>query len=283
MDDAYTYGQIAAANALSDVYAMGGRPVTAMNILCFPIDDRGPEEAAEIIAGGASKVQEAGAVLVGGHSVQDSEPKFGMSVTGLIDPEHVASNAGAKPGDLIVLTKPLGVGIIATAARADACNPVVYQSAVECMKSLNAPAGAVMALLGIGDNLPVHAATDITGFGVLGHLLNVARGSHVSLRLWGSSLPTIAGVDTLIEAGLLTGGSVANRDYSANSVAFASDVHTNYVELLADPQTSGGIAIVVAPDSVDRLRTELLAHGALVADVIGEVLEPGEVEIEVCN
>ncbi len=281
VDDPYTFGQIAAANALSDVYAMGGRPVTAMNILCFPIDERGPQEAGEIIAGGADKLQEAGAILVGGHSVQDSEPKFGMSITGLVHPEHVASNAGAQPGDLIVLTKPVGVGIIATAARADACDAAIYLRAIECMRSLNSPAGLSMTSLGIGTGLPVHAATDITGFGVLGHLLNVARGSDVSLRLWAGSLPFINGVEKLISAGMVTGGSVANREYTSTSVTYSSAVHEYQIELLTDPQTSGGIAIIVAPDSVEQLRSTLMAKGAIIAAVIGEVIPNSGCKLEV--
>jgi selenide,water dikinase len=283
VDDPYTFGQIAAANALSDIYAMGGRPLTAMNILCFPIDERGPQEAADIIAGGASKVAEAGAMLVGGHSVQDAEPKFGMAVTGLIHPGHVASNAGAQYGDLVVLTKPLGVGIIATAARADVCDSSVLQAGVQCMTALNSPAGRAMNELGIGPDLPIHAATDITGFGVLGHLLNIARASSVTIRLWADSLPVLPGVPALIHAGMVTGGAAANREFTDNVVHYDDNVSVVDRDILADPQTSGGLAIVVAPNQVNRLQQSLLESGAIIAVVIGEVTAKSKYPIEVCK
>lgn len=272
VDDAYLYGQIAATNALSDVYAMGGRPITAMNIVCYPIKERGPEELLNILRGGADKVAEAGASLVGGHSVQDLEPKFGLSVTGVIDPDHVATNAGARPGDVIVLTKPLGTGIIATAAKYDDCPPDILDGAAIGMTSLNAGAAGAMRDLGIGPSDPVHAATDITGFSLLGHLYHMARASAVAIRITANSVPVYPGAVELAEKGNVTAGGKANLEYLGADLIHQTKLESSKLAVLADPQTSGGLAICVAPAHVGDLLALLASAGTLAMAVIGEVI-----------
>ncbi len=272
VDDPYLFGQIAAANSLSDVYAMGGRPLTAMNILCFPIRERGPEELAEILRGGAEKVAEAGAALVGGHSIEDDEPKFGLSVTGLIDPAHIATNAGARPGDVIVLTKPIGAGIVTTSAKFEECPPETLALACRNMATLNAAASLAMQTVGIGAELPVHAATDVTGFSLLGHLYHLAKASGVGIALNCAAVPLLPGVRELAAAGNVTRGGKSNRAYLADAVAGTPDVLENWLDLLTDPQTSGGLAICVAEDSVPRLLAELQARGVATRAVIGQIV-----------
>ena len=272
VDDPYLFGQIAAANSLSDVYAMGGKPLTAMNILCFPIRERGPEELAEILRGGAEKVAEAGASLVGGHSIEDDEPKFGLSVTGLIDPAHVATNAGAKPGDVIVLTKPLGTGIVTTAAKFGECDPKILALACRNMATLNANASLAMQAVGIGADLPVHAATDITGFSLLGHLYHLAKASGIGIELNAAAIPFLPNVREMAAAGNVTRGGKANRAYLSDAVKGAPALLENWLDLLTDPQTSGGLAICVAPDSLPRLLTELETRNVATRAVIGRVV-----------
>ncbi len=206
VDDPYLFGQIAATNSLSDVYAMGGVPVTAMNILCYPIKERDPEELIRILQGGADKVVEAGASLVGGHSVVDAEPKYGLSVTGTIDPDHVATNAGARPGDVIVLTKPIGTGIIATAAKFGESSAESFEAAARGMTTLNAGAAEAMRSIGIGANEAIHAATDITGFSLIGHLYHMAKASGCAIRITTGSVPLYPGVLDLAEKGNTTAG-----------------------------------------------------------------------------
>ena len=272
VDDPYLFGQIAAANSLSDVYAMGGIPLTAMNIVCFPIRERGPEELTEILRGGAEKVAEAGAALVGGHSIEDDEPKFGLSVTGRIDPAYIATNAGAKPGDVIILTKPLGTGIVTTAAKFEECPPETFAAASRSMAALNANASLAMQAVGIGPDLPVHAATDITGFSLLGHLYHLAKASGVGIELDCAAVPLLPSVRELAAAGHLTGGGKANRAYLADAVKGSADLLEYWLDLLTDPQTSGGLAICVAADSVPRLLAELEARNVATRAVIGRVI-----------
>ena len=281
VDDPYLFGQIAAANSLSDVYAMGGRPLTAMNILCFPIRERGPEELAEILRGGAEKVAEAGAALVGGHSVEDDEPKFGLSVTGLIDPAHVATNAGARPGDVIILTKPIGAGLVTTAAKFEACPPETFALACRNMATLNAAASSAMQTVGIGPDLPVHAATDITGFSLLGHLYHLAKASGVGIELDRAAVPLLPYVWELAAAGYVTRGGKANRAYLSEAVSLRSGLPEAWLDLLTDPQTSGGLAICVAADCVSRLLTELEARGVGTRAVIGRVIASDAPKISV--
>jgi len=272
VDDPYVFGQIAAANSLSDVYAMGGRPITVMNIVCFPIRDRGVDELGEIMRGGADKTAESGAALVGGHSVEDPEPKFGLSVTGLVDPRHIATNAGARPGDRIVLTKPLGTGIVTTAAKFDECPDGLLETACRSMATLNAGASAAMRAVGIGPDLPVHAATDITGFALLGHLYHLARASGVAVEVENGAIPVLPQVDQLAASGNVTRGGKENAAYLSNILRVDSSVSPDRLSVLLDPQTSGGLAICVAEDAVARLLEELSARGVETRAVIGRVV-----------
>lgn len=244
VDDPYAYGAIAAANALSDVYAMGGRPVTVMNIACFDPAAAPPEVWAAVLQGAYDKTREAGAVVVGGHSVEDTQPKFGLSVTGLIDPRRVLSNSEAKPGDSIWLSKPLGTGIVTTAAKNDACPEEELTAAVETMATLNRAASeAALAM-------EARCATDITGFGLAGHLFNVARASGVGLEIDARALPVLPGVERMVDEGMTTGGARRNREYLGDRLQYGPDVPAWLQALVVDPQTSGGLA-VFSPDEVE--------------------------------
>jgi selenide,water dikinase len=237
VDDPYAYGAIAAANAFSDVYAMGGRPLTVLNIACFNPAAAPPEVWAAILRGAFDKTTEAGAVVMGGHTVEDNEPKFGLSVTGIVDPHLMFANTEAKPGDGIWLSKPLGTGIIATAAKYQQCDHGVLQRAIESMSELNRAASEA------GLRAGVRCATDITGFGLAGHLLNVAIGSGVAIDLDAASLPLLDGVEELIGLQMTTGGSQKNRAFLAERLQFANDVPEYLQEVILDPQTSGGLAL----------------------------------------
>lgn len=268
VDDPYVYGQIAAANSLSDVYAMGGRPITVMNILCFPINDRPVEELAAILRGGADKIAESGAALVGGHSVDDPEPKYGLSVTGLIDPNHITTNSGAQPGDAIVLTKPLGTGIITTAAKFDECPPDVLKAACESMAKLNAGASRAMTAVGIGPG-GVHAATDITGFGLLGHLASLARASGVNIHIESAALPVLPDAERLAAAGNTTRGERENAAHLGDRIRFAEEISPSRRSIMLDPQTSGGLAIFVAANRLQELLAALEHENVPTRAVIG--------------
>ncbi len=270
VDDAETFGRIAAANALSDVYAMGGVPLTALNMLCFPVGDRGAAEAVAILRGAAAVVAEAGAVVVGGHSVEDPEPKFGMAVTGSVDPDAIATNAGARPGDVIVLTKPIGTGVMTTAAKFDACPAESLDAACASMMRLNAGAAAAMRSVGIGPD-GVHAATDITGFGLMGHLSNVSRESGAGLVVDAGAVPLLPGALALAEAGHCPGGGGRNEAHLAGVVAYEGELSDGLRRLLYDPQTSGGLAIFVAADREPDLMEALRREGAWDAVRIGRV------------
>ncbi len=272
VDDPYLFGQIAAANSLSDVYAMGGKPVTVMNILCFPIRERDPQELARILQGGADKVAESGAALVGGHSVEDPEPKFGLSVTGLIDPRHITTNAGAQPGDVIVLTKPLGTGIVTTAAKFDEAGPETLSAAIGSMATLNAGAANAMRQIGIGPEHAIHAATDITGFGLLGHLYQLAKASGVGLELDSNSLPMLPDIEALIAAKNVTRGDHENRAYLGEHLVITDNVLPWRLSLMLDPQTSGGLAICVREDALPALLDALAEQQTLAQAVIGRVV-----------
>ena len=251
---------------------MGGRPLTAMNILCFPIKERDPAELAAILCGGADKLAEANVSLVGGHSVDDQEPKFGMSVSGLVHPDRIATNAGAKPGDIVVLTKPIGTGIITTAAKFDKCGKESIDDAVEGMCSLNAGAAEAMCALGIGRDRPIHAATDITGFGIIGHLLHLAQASGVAIRINTNAIPLYKGVNELAVAGYTTAGAASNLTYARPHMNIADSIREVDLDIVSDPQTSGGLAICVDPASLSELLDLLRANKTTVQAVIGEVL-----------
>jgi len=243
VDDPYTFGQIAAANALSDVFAMGGEPLTALAIVGFPSGKLPPSVLAEILRGGQDKVREAGAVLIGGHSIIDEELKFGLSVTGQAHPARLLTNATARPGDRLVLTKPLGTGLLATAAKADRLSAEAERALHDSMRALNALASR--AALSVG----VTCATDVTGFGLLGHALNIARASGVTLRIDGRSLPELPGARELWRAGTRTGGADRNESYLASQVDWSS-ADPSDLALALDPQTSGGLLLAVPPGAL---------------------------------
>jgi len=274
VDDPYLFGQIAAANALSDIYAMGGRPLFALNIVCFP-DCLPPEVMGEILRGGADKVVEAGAVIAGGHTVTDTEPKYGLAVTGLAPAGGIVTNAGARPGDLLVLTKPLGTGILVTALKGDLLDDDTLARAVESMRTLNREAGAAVTEF----SLP--ACTDITGFGLLGHAAEMARASGVSLVLRYGALPLLPRVEELAAMGLIPAGTYKNRDHLAVRVKLAPRLSRARELILFDPQTSGGLLIAVPPDRVDGFLTHLRSRGVAAAGVVGRVTEPGPALITV--
>jgi len=276
VDDPYWYGAIAAANSFSDVYAMGGTPVTALNLVCFPIDNAPAEMLADILRGGYDKAQEAGVVILGGHSVDDPEPKYGMAVTGVIHPRKVVTNTGAAPGDVLVLTKPLGTGIITTAAKFDECPPDVLEEAIRVMATLNR--GAAEAMQEVG----VHAATDVTGFGLIGHLHQMAQASGVAFRLFSREIPLLPEVERLAMQGNTTRGGSLNREYVGNLLQFAEGISLAMQHVLLDPQTSGGLVIAVARERVDALLSALRVRQTPCAVVIGEVVEgtPGRIVVE---
>lgn len=273
VDDARTFGRIAAANALSDVYAMAGDPITALNIVCFP-KQRPITELIEILRGGAQVVAEAGAVVVGGHTVDDLEPKFGLSVTGVVDPRRVTTNGGARPGDRIILTKPLGTGIIATAAKLRTCDHDLLHAACDVMSVLNAAASRAMRRAGIGQDLTVHAATDVSGYGLLGHLQQVAKASEVTIELRTEAIPLLRGAEELAAGGIVTGGDDSNRRYVEPHLSVQTAMAPERLSVLLDPQTSGGLGIFVAEDHVEDALGALRAEGVETTALVGRVLPP---------
>jgi selenide,water dikinase len=276
IDDPYQFGQIAAANSLSDVYAMGGRPLTALSIVCYP--ETGDLEALErILIGGLDKMIEAQCTVVGGHMVRDAEIKFGYAVTGTIDPAHIWANAGAQPGDGLLLTKPLGTGVISTAIRAGKAKPDWADIAARTMSRLNKDAAA--ALMSLGD--AVHSVTDITGFGFLGHACEMASASCVSLRLDSRAFEPLDGAMECIRNGFIAGGLKKNRDFVGDCAVFAQGVSLELQQLLFDPQTSGGLLAAILPDSVERAR-ELLIQAGCSAMRVGEVVAKMSPLISVC-
>ena len=273
VDDPYLFGQIAATNSLSDVYAMGGKPLTAMNIVTFPICRLAPEVLLAILSGGQQKIAEAGAVMLGGHTIDDDEPKYGLSVTGVVHPDKVLSNAGAQPGDALILTKAIGTGVLYTALKAELF-PAGVAAAAASMTQLNRYAAEVMT------RFPVHACTDITGFGLLGHAFELAAGSAVDLELDSRAVPLLPDAAEAAGMGLVPAGAYANRDY-LNQVEFRPEVPVNLQDLLFDPQTSGGLLISLAEDLAADLLTELHAAGVAVAACIGRVTGKGTGNIHV--
>lgn len=264
VDDPYLYGQIAAANSLSDVYAMGGRPLTALAIAAFPQDGLLTEDIAQIFRGGFDKLREAGVALLGGHTVQDREIKFGYSVTGAVDAKRILTNAGARVGDRLILTKPIGTGIVGTAIKFGRAPERVIEQAVASMRTLNkAAAEAIAGLDG------VHACTDITGFGLAGHGSEMAAASHVTIALEARSIPLIPGVLVMVGANK-SGGMGTNREHFANGVEFSPDVSAELRDLAFDPQTSGGLFLSVDPDQAPATLEALLQAG-VPACFVGQV------------
>jgi selenide,water dikinase len=251
VDDPRTFGRIAAANALSDVYAMGGKPLTAMNIVCFPIKTLPRDVLRDVLLGGQEVVEQAGALLVGGHSVEDAELKYGLSVTGTVHPDRVITNAGAKPGDRLILTKPLGTGVLATAIKGGMAPPEAEAEAVKWMTMLNR--GAAEAIQETG----VNACTDVTGFGLLGHALELAAASGVTLEIVSSRVPIIPGARDMASMGMIPAGSFANRKFCERAVTVEDGVDSLLVDLLADAQTSGGLLICVPQSSAAALHQAL--------------------------
>ncbi|SHI54907.1 selenophosphate synthase [Malonomonas rubra DSM 5091] len=265
VDDPYKYGQIAASNSLSDVFAVGAKPLTAMNVIGFPLCQLGPDVLLQILQGGAERVQQAGALIVGGHSVEDDEPKYGLSVTGMVDPNKMFSPCNCRVGDRLVLTKPLGTGIIATALKGEVLTEDEVQEAVEGMIMLNNTAAQVMTELG------VTACTDITGFGLVGHGLELAEASNVGLQIYPSQLPAYPQAREMAEIGLLPEGAYRNRDYYFERVDGARECNQFALDLLSDPQTSGGLLIAVSKDKLGLLLQRLQAE-QVPAFTIGEVV-----------
>jgi selenide, water dikinase len=266
VDDPYTFGQITAANSLSDVYAMGGQPITAMNIVCFPSQSMDISVLQAVLKGGLDKMQEAGVVLVGGHSVDDQEIKYGLSVTGTIHPQKVLKKEGSKPGNKLILTKALGTGIISTAVKAGMASQESAEAIIRSMTTLNRRASEIMLEVG------VDACTDITGFGLLGHACEMVEDTAQGLLIYADRVPIFAEAVTLAETGLVPAGLYRNRDYRKSWVHIKKEVNQFLSEVLFDPQTSGGLLISVAPAKAGQLLSKLHQDGINQAAEIGEVL-----------
>jgi selenide,water dikinase len=274
VDDPYQYGQIAAANSLSDVYAMGGRPVTALAIAAFPQDGLHTDDIAQIFRGGFDKLREAGVALLGGHTVQDREIKFGYSVTGAVDPKRILTNTGARPGDRLILTKPLGTGIIGTAIKFGRASQDLIDRAVTQMTMLNKAAAEAIA-----DVDGVHACTDITGFGLAGHASEMAEGSKVTIEIDTKALPIIPGVLDIASANK-SGGMKTNKDHFGAGIDYCSEIPEAVRDLLFDPQTSGGLLISVSAESAARVASSLENRGIRPV-FVGDVTEGGSKRLKV--
>lgn len=273
VNDPFTFGQIAAANALSDVYAMGGRPLTAMNIVCYPSKTVPKEALQAILLGGLEKIHEAGALLVGGHSVDDVELKYGLSVTGMVHPDRVLTNGGARLGDRLILTKPLGTGIIATAVKGRLASPAAEAAAVQVMGTLNKAAAECL------EGLNVHAVTDITGFGLFGHALEMAAASRVELTLFAGKVPVMEAAREYAAIGLVPAGSFANRSFCAKSLEIDPGIDPILLDIFSDAQTNGGLLIAVDGKEAGTLIKRLKDAGVSAAVVIGEVGAAGKGKI----
>ena len=263
VDDPYTFGQIAAANSLSDIYAMGGEPKTALNIVCFPKGKMDLRVLGEVLKGGADKASEAGVAIIGGHSIIDPEIKYGMAVTGVIHPNKILRNVGVQEGDMLVLTKPLGTGVITTALKKGKATKGSINEAVAVMTELNRTASTIMR------GYPVHACSDVTGFGLLGHAHGMASGSSVTLILESARLPLLRRARHLAEKGYLTGGCKRNREFLQDKITIDSSIRSGLVEMALDPQTSGGLLIALPQKSAPKLVAELHAAGLKQAAAIG--------------
>lgn len=272
VDDPYTFGSIAAANSLSDVYAMGGKPTVAMNIVCFPnclnIDILG-----EILKGGADKVLEAGAVVIGGHTVEDDEPKFGLSVMGIVHPKKILKNHGCKVGDVLILTKPIGTGVINTAIKAEIASSEVYDEAVKVMTTLNKYAGEIIV------DYDINACTDITGFGIMGHGYEMASASDITIRLFKDKIPVVKGAREYAEMGLVPAGTYNNKGYLEGKYHL-KDTPEWLEDILFDPQTSGGLLISTPKNQVESMMKRLMELDIKPA-IIGEVIEKSDVPLVV--
>lgn len=273
VDDPYLFGQIAAANALSDVYAMGGVPKLAMNLLCVP-NCLSLQTVRGILEGGHSKAVEAGCVIAGGHTIQDNEPKYGLCVTGFVHPDRILRNVGALPGDVLVLTKPLGAGILTTALKADLISPEARDEVYAHMVTLNARAG--QAVLQVEQ---VHACTDVTGFGLLGHAFEMTQEGSVTIRLHGKALPLMREAREMAEMGVIPSGAYRNQDYVRPHLTLLPGAEQVLLDLASDPQTSGGLLVSLPPDQAERLLA-LLRPFAPWSAIVGQVLPPQKTAIE---
>jgi len=276
VDDPYTFGQIAATNALSDIYAMGGKPVSSLALVCFP-DKADVGILEQILAGGLSKMVEAGCTVIGGHSIRDPEIKFGYSVTGTINPKKVLTNSGAREGDVLLLTKSLGTGVISTAIKRGTAETAWIEAATVSMTTLNKSAAEVLA-----EGFAVHAMTDVTGFGLIGHAREMALGSNLSLRLYSSRIPLLPGAVECVREGYVPGGLNANRDFAECLVSYESEVPNEVRTLLFDPQTAGGLLIAVDANDSNRL-LHALNQAEVPAVQIGEALPQRKPVIEVVS
>ncbi|CAM4343144.1 selenide, water dikinase SelD [Paenibacillus alkaliterrae] len=274
VDDPYAFGQVAAANAISDIYAMGGKPLTVLNIVAFPIHTLDKQVLTDILRGAADKVKEAGATLVGGHSIDDKEPKFGLAVTGLVHPGKVRTNAGAKPGDKLILTKPIGVGILTTSIKKDQLSEEEITRVIGVMATLNKAAAETM------EPYDIHACTDVTGFGLLGHASEMAKGSGVGIHIAKGQVPVLPRVRELAEAGFVPGGTKNNYAHLEGSVTFSEQLDQIDQWILCDAVTSGGLLISVQSEQAEILLDKLRAEG-VDAHLIGEVTaeQPGHIHV----
>ncbi len=267
VNDPYSFGQIAAANSISDVYCMGGKPVTAMNVVCFSKEKFGLSVLKEILRGGLDKMNEAGVVLLGGHSITDLELKYGLSVTGVVHPQKVLTNAGGKVGDKLVLTKPLGTGIISTAVKGGVASEETVAEVTRSMSTLNKEAATAMIELG------AHACTDITGFGLIGHASHLIQGEEGGIRLDLSAIPVFDEVLELAKLGLYPGGLENNRKFYSSAAEFDSGIPEFKRNILFDPQTSGGLLIALPEPAAEKLVRRLHKAGIVAASIIGEIVE----------
>lgn len=267
VDDPFVFGQVAAVNAINDIYAMGGKPLTAMNLVCFP-QCGDMQVLRRILEGGLNKIKEAGIVLLGGHTVDDNEPKYGLSVTGLVEPDRMITNSGARPGDVLILTKPLGTGVIATAVKAEMASAESQAEAIKWMTMLNREGCAAMVETG------VDSVTDVTGFGLIGHLYEMASASNVWMEIHSDKLPFIAGTRDYASMGLIPAGAYTNRDYLKDKVDIAPGVDSTLADLIFSPETAGGLLIAVEAGREELLVQKLKNRGSM-AYSIGKVIQEG--------
>lgn len=269
VDSPYEFGRIAAANSLSDVYAMGGRPVTAMNIVCFPVGELSEDILKETLAGGLEKIYEAGAVLVGGHSVDDKEFKYGLSVTGIVHPDRILTNRNAKTGDSLILTKPIGTGIIATAIKGKLADEEAIKILIDVTSALNRNAAEIML------RFNPSACTDVTGFGLAGHVLEMAKGSRKKILIHTDMIPFIQKAKEYALMGLIPAGSYNTKKYCSKNIRIDSSVKQVYIDMLFDPQTSGGLAISL-PEKNAKECLKAMQDEGIFSSIIGEVSEDSE-------
>ena len=277
VDDPFVFGQIAATNALNDIYAMGARPLTAMNIVCFPIKTMEIAVLREVLRGGLDKMREAGVLLVGGHSVEDNEIKYGLSVTGVIHPAKVLYNRGARVGDSLILTKPLGTGIISTAIKAQEASEKQIKRVIACMTALNKKASEIMIEEGT-----VHSCTDVTGFGLLGHACEMMEDCDIGMKIHAAAVPVLEGVRDLMETGFIPGGLYRNRDFRVNQIVKEKTCPDWLFDLFFDPQTAGGLFFSLPGDRAQNLVEKMRDAGITEASVIGEMVKehPGKIFVD---